>query len=137
MLKVTVDRSKWYRGQGSTGSMLKRASDGHMCCLGFVCLADGYTEDEITNVSSPGDITGIVHDDGEGVVADKLVARYDDDGRLYVEDSSACNEMMSINDDNDVEDERREALLTELAKGIDIELVFVDTVAPALGIEPS
>ena len=35
MKKVTVDRSK-LRGEGPMDSFLLRATDGKMCCLGFV-----------------------------------------------------------------------------------------------------
>lgn len=46
MIPVTIYRDRWYRGQGSGASKLLRY-DGRMCCVGFMCLAGGATEEDI------------------------------------------------------------------------------------------
>lgn len=53
MIKVTIDRSRWFRGQTSAGSALQREVDGQRCCLGFCALAVGFAEKDIVNVASP------------------------------------------------------------------------------------
>lgn len=54
MKKVTVDRSKWLRGEGPMDSFLLRATDGKMCCLGFVLQqAYGKTDDELLQFKAP------------------------------------------------------------------------------------
>lgn len=39
-MKLTIDKSKWYRGI-LTGSSLVRVADNKMCCLGFLGIAFG------------------------------------------------------------------------------------------------
>lgn len=51
-MKLTIDRSKWFRGKGSQSSMLLR-DDGHMCCLGFLGRACGASKKQMLNVSDP------------------------------------------------------------------------------------
>lgn len=46
-MKLTIDRSKWLRGEGSDESYLLRESDGKMCCVGFFAIACGVSPDEI------------------------------------------------------------------------------------------
>ena len=52
-LRVTIDRSRWLRGEGSHSSSLLRGSDGKMCCLGFVALAAGHSKEEIKGRQAP------------------------------------------------------------------------------------
>lgn len=52
-MKVTIDRSRWYRGQGSEDSRLVTGEERKCCCLGFYCLALGFTEAELIDVSLP------------------------------------------------------------------------------------
>lgn len=37
-MKLTIDRTRWYRGKSAVDSALLR-DDGTMCCLGFLGLA--------------------------------------------------------------------------------------------------
>lgn len=52
-MKLTIDRRKWWRGQGSINSTLlstTEPNEGKMCCLGFLSLACGYDEKDIRNL---------------------------------------------------------------------------------------
>lgn len=56
MHKLVIERSKWYRGQTSKESLLRRAVDSQMCCLGFLCLSYGLTEEQINEEPDPSSI---------------------------------------------------------------------------------
>lgn len=51
MAHFIVDRSKWYRGQGSTNSKLLR-EDGTRCCIGFVGNQCGIEDANLLNRAS-------------------------------------------------------------------------------------
>ena len=52
-MNLTIQRSKWLRGEGSSVSVLLRSHDGKMCCLGFLALAIGIPQDKIVDIGSP------------------------------------------------------------------------------------
>lgn len=64
MLKVIVDRQRWYRGHGAAVSRLlivypsHKEDIGKMCCLGFACLAAGLKPEQIAGKGVPTDISG-------------------------------------------------------------------------------
>lgn len=53
MKTITIDRSRWLHGEGGHASKLQRAKDGKRCCIGFVCLAYGAAEADITDKGNP------------------------------------------------------------------------------------
>lgn len=53
MRTVIVDMDRWYRGKGAEESKLKQVN-GEMCCLGFVCEAEGI---ENFRVATPGEVS--------------------------------------------------------------------------------
>jgi hypothetical protein len=52
-MKLTIDRDKWLRGEGSDNSALIRSADGKMCCLGFLGVACKIPKRALTSVPSP------------------------------------------------------------------------------------
>ena len=52
-MKVTIDRSKWRRGDTGSGDTQLLNKEGYMCCLGFCALAAGLTEEQIINRATP------------------------------------------------------------------------------------
>jgi len=50
-MKLTIDRSKWWRGNGSRDSALSNKAK-KMCCLGFLSLACGYSEEDIRGLKT-------------------------------------------------------------------------------------
>lgn len=57
-MKVIIDRTKWYRGQGSIGSSLLRPTDQKMCCVGFFGKACNINDDNcITEVKREAKLT--------------------------------------------------------------------------------
>lgn len=49
--KFTIDRSLWYRGNGS--SKLKMKDTEQYCCLGLACLTQNFTPAEIEGRQTP------------------------------------------------------------------------------------
>lgn len=105
MLKVTVTRSNWLRGEGSMHSYLLRGGDGKMCCLGYACQTLGYTRDDMLGKKVPWDLS---------------------DPPLLLKDTSEVRALMPTNDDPNSNEEYRESHLIELGHECSIEFEFVD-----------
>lgn len=109
LLKFTVWRERWLRGERSAQSFLLRSSDGRMCCLGFACLAAGYKESDIRDISAP----RMIDHDQHTVAADLLL-------KPRIADAMEINDCLSI---DDMERERR---LTTVLASLGIEITFAD-----------
>jgi hypothetical protein len=146
MLNVIVERSKWYRGQGSDGSALLIAYEmkggqnvGRMCCLGFACLAAGLAVGDIAGKPCPSNVLkewrdfGNTHDLDEKLPAPLMNLVTIDDG--FIGDSDLCQRMTETNDapagdtageDSIADDAEREERLIELGREAGINFTFVD-----------
>lgn len=120
MDKLVIDRKKWYRGKGSTESRLLR-EDGQMCCLGFDMLRRGFTEDQILDAGTPEEVDGL---EGEidGLV---FLQESDDDGTNYYSPTETNEELVTVNDDEGVDEADRERAIKNLFASIDVEVEFV------------
>ncbi len=124
-VKVIVDRSKWLRGEGTVNSMLLRPSDGKMCCLGFVCLALGRTEEDIRELKSPADRHGSDFDRaGHGTV---LLAAASYNGTT-AEMPDAVGRAMEVNDSKWIHEDEREVTIINALSQLGIDIEFVDGV---------
>lgn len=122
-MKVVVNRSKWSRGRVSN---LLDAGNGKMCCLGFVALGCGYSEDDILGEATPGDVTG-----------ESLRDAYNNEGKRRdrqadlwpgTSGADAYDAAMFANDDSTVlSDSRREEELINILAPLGIELEFIDS----------
>lgn len=110
-MKVTIDRTKWYRGKGSsTSRLLVDASTdrGKMCCLGFVCLALGASENDILGKQMPF---------SEGVP--RIFPKWLNDGPdLYT--------LSFVNDSNSISETEREKTIIETCAKHDLEIEFIN-----------
>ena len=129
MLTVTVSRKWWLRGKvtAAGGSYLLRKTDGKMCCLGFMELdAFGLEPMDILGLTSPEAVYRehygydtslsqlcLLDDDGDG-----------DDNILS--NTDWIHRAMAINDDTDMDDDKRERLLKTLFEDNGYNLIFVD-----------
>ena len=111
-MKFTVDRSKWFRGQGERNSRLLTDS-GKMCCLGFYSQACGITDDEMRCISSPGSLNRRPSGFECLVTGSKV-------------NTDICIGLMMTNDDVSIGDRAREERLTRLLAAIGVEVEFVD-----------
>ena len=113
-MKVTIDRTKWYRGKGSATSRLLIDADspnhGKMCCLGFVCLALGASKKEICGKQMPFS-EGISQ-----VFPDWLTDQNGED--LYT--------LTRTNDCTNIEESERERAVIETCAKHDIEIEFIN-----------
>ena len=111
LLKVTVKRSKWLRGDENTSMLLDRA--GKMCCLGFACITAGLKKKDIVGIGTPSEI-------GYGRLPKSLA-------KLTTKefDSKICSNLMSANDREYFEDVR-EADIKKLGKKAGLAFTFVD-----------
>lgn len=141
LLKVVVDRSLWFRGQGSDDSLLLNRNTGQMCCLGFAALAAGLKEKDIEDRSAPSDIEIVAPKKFEGLVQP---SRYPDTQRY--DNSDVCQTLMSTNDQQhtkfiDTEDDgfvgpvedqfiykdaEREAVIISVGKDAGFDFEFVN-----------
>jgi len=115
-----VWRPGWVRGNGMDSSLLGR--DGKKCCLGFLAIACGHTDEEIFDTASPFELfnkdkrflmPGCLVDDGNG----------NEEGVITC-DSSTCLNIMEINDDVSISEVEREELLTKGFELIGIKVTF-------------
>ena len=115
MKEFTVSRKTWLRGEGSKDSSLFRPEDKKMCCLGFLgrelC---GATEEQMELCDTPAEtdpainwIDGLLKNPG----------KYNSD---------AAHRLMEINDEECMDDEEREKLLTEEFAKLGIAVKFED-----------
>ena len=100
--RFVVDRSRWIRGN-SESSKLLRESDGHMCCLGFVCTQLGVPRELLREVGGP---AGVDHH-----ALDDFLTNGTGGSRW---NSPFANSAIGYNDSMAMEDSERERLLSEL-----------------------
>jgi hypothetical protein len=126
MMKVTIKRSEWYRGNGGKGSALLRDVDGMKCCVGFFALACGMERDVIMGRSEIRDVPN--YDNTELPEPAKWMAEY---GAGWLLNTDDAREIYNLNDRPVCElttksEEERERGLAELFAKHDVELEFVD-----------
>lgn len=129
-MKFTIERSKWLRGEGSPYSSLLRQRDQKKCCLGFMACALGYTEEQILEQETPGELVAtskvnhwpdemIYHSDAQNLIDPMMLHQ------------GITRDMMDVNDtpvgpDTEFTEEFREASLKKMFNSIGIEVEFVE-----------
>lgn len=111
MTKVIIDRKRWLHAE--TNSQLLRKSDGKMCCLGFACLALGFSEEDIAGHSTP------LHT--KKVIPGLSIKNINNE---YI-DTRTTSYLMWTNDYTGMSDTEREARIIELGKKAGLEFEFV------------
>ena len=115
-MKLEINRRKWRRGSGDSALLMPKEADefaGQMCCLGFLARAVGHTRKEIYDYSKPSEI-----DAPKDFIVDNLLYKNRKDNNL-------CGKLMQVNDNDKIDDTKRESLLTKLFKKIGVNVVFV------------
>lgn len=118
---LTIDRTKWLRGEGGKSSALLRESDGRMCCLGFSCISYGVSENNILGVKTT---RRAMHDFPE--IMEKLPEwmKYMPDPTEDV--PTIILLLMEVNDDISISDEKREKKLTEIFSRVGVKIQFIN-----------
>lgn len=151
---LILDRERWARGDAPTnGAERNELLDerGCMCCLGFACGQAGILPSTLLHQAEP---EGLLNDSYEGrwlvtivpeVLAGRVVDIDEDDqaeppGTLeWFTNTSLTADLMNINDQAGLTDERRVEALNEKLNPLGVTVVLVDTPAEraALGGLPA
>jgi hypothetical protein len=128
-MKLTIDRSEWrcggdsYNKRTNQGNTQLLGYKGMKCCLGFLALECGFSENQINNISNPCNLrsnlmtgSGLRLNDKQKSYFDKLM-----NGAYH---SDFTHEAIGINDDYVLTDEQREKKLTKLFADNGIDLTF-------------
>lgn len=122
-MKFTIQRLKWYRGQGGTESRLLLPNE-KMCCLGFFALALGATPDQIREKTDPQEVPGVFTKDAKW-----LLDFLEDETTVRNNSNEACS-LIKINDEgqeheyHDEEADREQKIAEIFAKhGVEVEYV--------------
>lgn len=122
--KLTIKRSEWGRGGRGGAPCLSNGSEAenpNRCCLGFVGLAIGLTDDQMKFNISP----GAMH---KSPWPEFLMNRKWSDGEaeagFSIYTSDVGSKLMNINDNTMISDEEREARITEIFAANGVEVVF-------------
>lgn len=102
---LTIQRSKWLRGEGSKVSRMLRPSDGRMCCLGQEALAFGVPESCLLDQFTPRQVMG-------PPAAESYYQR------MRPISADLLWDAMKLNDSPDLDDDERESRLIPLLKQI-------------------
>jgi hypothetical protein len=130
-MKLTIDRAKWLRGEGSGSSLLLRERDGKQCCLGQLGFACGLTSAQMMNTGAPSVIHIASESDPDSESNRKAIwsRQVKEAGLLFLYDdnlSPYCFDLMETNDDRELDEDYREERLTYLFAKIGIEVEFIN-----------
>lgn len=111
-MKLTIQRSKWYRGKGGLFSKLVQ-HNGTMCCLGFLGRACGIPKKTMGGHSRPSDVL-------------KYLGRWQAGTLTEAGGNSKVTQgLMNDNDEPSISDAVRERRLTKKFKAIGVDVEFV------------
>lgn len=106
MIHVTIDRSKWLRGDPNN-SYLRRSSDGKQCCMGFFARKLGVSASKIKGVETLRGLSG-------------------DYAAFEENHEEVMDNIYHTNDTKDMRDNDREVALIKLGEEIGVKFTFVD-----------
>jgi hypothetical protein len=131
--EFTVNRKKWFRGEGPDKSCLLNSNTGMKCCLGFYALQSGLAKKDIEDMPTPVHVKMLL--DGEEVYTRgiqtisrpakpiKWNTKLIDRNRRF--QSKTGSALMDVNDNTAISDEVREKKITSLFKRIGVTVKFV------------
>lgn len=114
--KLVIDRARWLRGNKDS----KMLSNGKMCCLGFYALQIDCVK--ALDILEEGDPSGC------NLPKDSMLVKRIHNGteRYMIQNTLFTDKAINLNDEEEISDETREALLISLFAQNGIELSFVD-----------
>ena len=145
-MDVVIDRGRWLRGAGDS-STLRNPLSCHECCVGTIARSAGMAVDKLESHSFiAGMNTGQVprslreflpSEPGLTRADDPRESRRTQAGRRRWQKRKLVSDLMySVNDDESLDDEARERLLTDLAASIGIRLAFTNAPLPRHATPP-
>lgn len=121
-IHITIERSKWLRGEGGNASSLLRAEDGKMCCLGFAALKCGLKPEWIEGKATPG--AAVIHHSDDEI--DGFKRLFFLDLKEHRAQLGTTISLMSVNDGMVLSEAEREEEITRLGKHVGFIFTFVD-----------
>jgi hypothetical protein len=119
MRKLTIDRSTWLRGEGSTKAYLRRKEDSKQCCLGFYCATLGLPTEKLVDVKSPVGVEALY----EGALFPIEDAKWLFGGNVF-NVSEDCHRLTVANDTLALAEDKREETVKEIFAKHDVEVEF-------------
>ena len=105
MIKVVVDRKKWYRGDRGDSMLL--LTNGKMCCIGFLAKVLKYKPKDIRDIPTL-------------EATDKTTIQ-----EQFIDDNEEnLSEAYGINDDPTISDSVREKELKQIGKKMGVRFIF-------------
>ena len=137
MHTFTVNRKNWYRGKNFAEL---RNGKGQKCCLGFLANSCDLSSQKLTGMGDLEDLFSLHSHTWNMLVEEKekAVKRVNNIKeitkdtpimKLMCKDLTSnrlCRDIIKINDNPKLTDEKREKLLTKKFKRIDVEVNFID-----------
>lgn len=121
MKTVTIQRSKWQRGQRDLATSLWTSDEQSGCCLGHVLhQAHGVSYKAMNDIAAPENLAT------ETSSRNPLVVKGDDPSWLDFINSPFTEKAIVINDNTRISDKMREYRLRLLFKRHKYELKFID-----------
>lgn len=114
--ELVISRSIWLRGGPEGESKLLRTTDNKMCCLGIYLEACGIAKDQLEDVETPANM-----DPGQEIPVWLLEDDLDPD-----DSSPVARELMMVNDDSNVSEEKREDFIASEFEKQGIKVTFTD-----------
>ena len=105
MIKVVVDRKKWYRGDRVHSLLL--LTNGKMCCIGFLARVLKYKPKDIRNIATL-----------NGTAQIAIQEQFIDDNEENL------NKAYGINDEPTISDSVREKELKQIGKKMGVRFIF-------------
>lgn len=118
---LIIDRSKWrtggtsYENQTGIGDTLLLNKEGFQCCLGFRCEQMGVMRKDLLRKAYPKDLSD-KYDIPDLINSNP---RYDNCNNSFV------NEAVTINDNGSIGSKKREKMIKEHFKRIDVTVEFI------------
>ena len=105
MIKVVVDRKKWYRGEREDSMLL--LTNGKMCCIGFLARVLKYKPKDIRDIAT-------LEGTAQTTIQEQFIGANEGNlGRAY-----------EINDDSTISDSVREKELKQIGKKMGVRFIF-------------
>lgn len=141
LVEVQIKRSEW--GRGVTGGALWQEIDEAFrlsregrekapanqvigrCCLGFVANVAGVKDECLEGIGEPSDLSQTSMDKFCEAFPG-LMGTDEEEGHVLGMQTHHTEQLMSINDEENIDDRAREMLLTEVGREAGVEFVFVD-----------
>lgn len=114
--EFTISLRRWLRGEGGSGSRLRRAIDSKKCCVGFYALACGVNAKKLTGLCEARELLGETGLELPGMLKNVY-------GQM--DDTHIAGELYSVNDNRDSTDEEKITAITKLFRRIGVAVKFV------------